>query len=106
MNETKERLRRLEAALFAAARRRPVPEPPAAWSARVMRDIRRIGPLAAPNNSAPFGRLAWRFAAAACLAALVLFVLAARGGLIPYGEIARILLEDPTGTVFGEPLVI
>lgn len=106
MKKRTDDVRRLEAALFEAGRRRGVPEPGADWSRGVMDEIRRIGPLAVTNGGVPFGRVAWRFAAAACIAAIVLLVLVSRSGLIPYGEIAQFIFEDPSGTVFGEPLVL
>lgn len=66
------------------------------WQWDVMRDVRRIGPLHAQVNPFQFvERFIWRFAAAACLFALILSVYAGVNGWNPVDEVATQFFSAP-----------
>ncbi len=62
-----------------------------------MRDIRELGTLTSQekDSSTSLTNMAWRFTAAAGLAALALLVYNLVLGFIDYGELAVRFLEDP-----------
>lgn len=68
------------------------------WNESVMRDIGESTPLTVQgkDSSALFTDIAWRFTAAAGLAALVLLVYNLVLGFIDYGELAVRFLDDPS----------
>jgi hypothetical protein len=67
-----------------------------AWQRSLMGEIRRLGPLGREDVTvAAYNRLAWRFMAAACAAALILFVFAYTNGFVDNRDLAMSLLQDP-----------
>lgn len=101
-----EDVRKVEAALLAAHGKRVEPEASSSFSEHVMRDIRRIEAGRAAGQTPPFlyDRTVWRFAASACLIALVLVAYAAFTGLNPEYELARAVVDNSTGVLLVESL--
>ena len=96
MNLRKRTVDELERSLFRAQRSAEATPASAGWQASLMSDIRRLGAFGRENDSlAAYNRIAWRFLAAACTAALILFVFAYTNGFIDHGELATNLLQDP-----------
>jgi len=66
------------------------------WRESVMGELRRLGPLAIEGNGeAAFGRLAWRFSAAAVFVALILLVYMLSNGFVDYQDLAMQYLANP-----------
>jgi hypothetical protein len=66
------------------------------WQTDVMRDIRRLGPLNAKASSFLFAdRFVWRFAAVACMIALMLSIYVVYTGFNPETEIVNLFLDNP-----------
>jgi hypothetical protein len=97
---TKE-LDKLERALLRARRRPRTIIVSDGWNESVMNDVRRIGPLVTEQRAsfASLAHTAWRFSAAAGLAALALLVYNLINGFVDYGELALIFLEDPSAFI-------
>ena len=86
----------LEKRLFSAYRAQEDPTPGPLWRESVMGDLRRLGPLAIEGNGeAAFGRLAWRFSAAAVFVALILLVYMLSNGFVDYQDLAMQYLANP-----------
>ncbi len=96
MKRNKERLDELESRLFSAYRSGDFRAAHAARNESVMREIRRMGPVEAPNGAQlQIGRFAWRFSAAACVIALLLLAYVFSNGFVDYQELAMRFLENP-----------
>lgn len=80
------------------------------WHAQVMKDI--LNPETVPETKreqasiSVFGqRIVWRFAAAACLFALVLSLYAVNSGINPDSVMAQMFFQDPAGFVTTQPFI-
>jgi hypothetical protein len=96
MKSLKENYQKLINALSAAYRNKEHIEVSDRWQIDVMRDIRRLGPLNAKASSFLFAdRFVWRFAAVACMIALMLSIYVVYTGLNPEAEIVNLFLDNP-----------
>lgn len=76
------------------------------WHAQVMTDILNLEAVKEPAYASMFGqRTVWRFAAAACLFALVLSLYAVNSGINPDYVMAQMFFEDPAGFVTTQPFI-
>ncbi len=90
------KLEELEKGLLSAYRAQEDPKPGALWRESVMGELRRLGPLEVEGNEEVlFGRLAWRFSAAAVFVALILLVYMLSNGFVDYQDLAMRYLENP-----------
>jgi hypothetical protein len=101
MSRRKKRLDELERALFSARRKSGPVRASEGWSEVVMRDVHRIGPLAPEKRDslASFAAVAWRFSAAAGLAAVALLVYNLIHGFVDYGELVAMFFQDPSAFI-------
>ena len=96
MKRNRKKLDELESRLFSAYRAREYQAADAGWRESVMREIRRMGAVEAPNGvQLQIGRFAWRFSAAACFVALLLLAYVFSNGFVDYQELAMRYLENP-----------
>jgi uncharacterized membrane protein len=96
MIRRKNKLEKLEKALFETHRTGETLEVSKGWHESVMQDIRNPAILTEERDIlTQLGGLAWRFSAAACLAALILLVFVLSTGFIDYQELALQFIEDP-----------
>jgi hypothetical protein len=96
MRLMKKKITELEAMLFRAHRAARAVSARAAWQASLMSDIGMLGALRPESDSvAAYNRVAWRFLAAACVVALILFIYAYTNGVVDNGELATNLLQEP-----------
>jgi len=96
MKRNRKKLDELESRLFSAYRSGDYQALHASSRESVMREIRRMGAVEAPNDvQLQIGRFAWRFSAAACLIALLLLVYVFSNGFVDYQELAMRYLENP-----------
>lgn len=96
MKRNKEKLDELESRLFSAYRSGDKRAARTGWHESVMRDIRRMGAVEAPNGvQLQIGRFAWRFSAAACIVALLLLAYMFSNGFVDYRELAMRYIENP-----------
>jgi len=96
MKRNKERLDELESRLFSAYRSGEYGAANPDRRESVMREIRRMGAVEAPNGAQlRIERFAWRFSAAACLVALLLLAYVFSNGFVDYQELAMRFLENP-----------
>lgn len=74
------------------------------WHDKVMAHVRRI--IIAPSvpDNVRSVAIVWRFAAAACICALVLLFYSFNTGIGPEYEAVRIFLDDPVGLVIPQSL--
>ncbi len=98
MKSRKVQLDRLERTLLGARRKPRSMQASDEWNEYVMTDIRKLGPLTVQekDQSASLTDMAWRFTAAAGLAAAALLVYNLVLGFIDYGELAARFLVDPS----------
>ncbi len=96
MSQRKRYLEEIEKLLFRAHRAAVAIQPGDEWQRALMSDIRRLGPLGGEETAVTaYNRIAWRFLAAACAAALVLFVFAYSNDFGASRDVAVSLLQDP-----------
>lgn len=96
MSLRKRYVEELEKVLFRAYRAAGAIPASDEWQRSLMSDVRRLGPLGREDATvAAYNRLAWRFLAAACAAALILFVFAYTNGFVDHKDLAMSLLQDP-----------
>ena len=96
MSERKRRVEEIEKILFRAHRAAAAIRPSDEWQRALMSEVRRLGPLGVEDAAvAAYNRVAWRFLAAACAAALILFVFAYTNGFVANKDLAMSLLQDP-----------
>ncbi len=90
------KLEELEKGLLSAYRAQEDPKPGVLWRESVMGELRRLGPLEVEGDEEVlFGRLAWRFSAAAVFVALILLVYMLSNGFVDYQDLAMRYLENP-----------
>ncbi len=71
------------------------------WQATVMRHILRLGPLKSKTDYIMlFDNFVWRFAAVACVIAVILSVYLFQTGFQPEYEIAELFLNNPIEFTF------
>ena len=107
--DTEDKARRVEQALAAAHRSRPEQEPGEAFGRDIMRDIRRIGSLSGEGRRPVWSeaRMAWGFAAATSLLALVILIYAFGGDFsgVPT-ELAGAVLGDAPDLVLADTCLL
>lgn len=98
MASKRDRLDRLERALYAARRELPAAGPEPAWRTGLARELRRRAIAgAADAGEALMERFAWRLSAIAATVAIALLVYVLASGIVDYTEIASRFLDDPAG---------
>lgn len=76
------------------------------WHAQVMTDILNLEAAKEQNSDSIFSqRIVWRFAAAACLVALILSLYTLNSGINPDYVMAQLFFEDPAGFVTTQPFI-
>jgi len=96
MSQMKRYVEELEKILFRA--HRAIVAIPASdeWQRSLMSEIRELGPFGREDAAvAAYNRVAWRFMAAACATALILFAFAYTNGFVANRDLAMSLLQDP-----------
>jgi len=72
------------------------PEGGGQWQQKVMRDIRRLGPLRPATGEATFlGQLLWRAAPAVCMLIFLIGVFVVNLDFVSDFELGNLLSEDP-----------
>ncbi len=96
MRQRKRSIEALERILFGAHRAAAGVTAGGAWQASLMSDIRRLVPAWQEDESiVAYNRIAWRFLAAACAVALILFVSAYATGIVDRRDLVVTILQDP-----------
>lgn len=97
MASKRDRLDRLERALYAARRELPAAEPGPAWRMGLANAIRRRTPGGRPGDAgyALMERFAWRLSAVAAAVAIALLVYVLASGVVDYADVASRFLDDP-----------
>ena len=99
MSRRKQYLEEIEETLFRAHRAIVQIQPSDEWQRALMVDIRGLGALGGEHDAvAAYNRVAWRFLAAACAVALVLFAFAYTNDFVANKDLAVSLLQDPLAT--------
>ncbi len=100
MSRMKRYVEEIEKILFRAHRAAIAISASDEWQRALMLDIRRLGPLGQEDAAvAAYNRVAWRYLAAACAAALVLFAFAYTNGFVANRDLAMSLLQDPLASI-------
>lgn len=96
MASKRDRLDRLERALYAARRELPPAEPGPAWRTGLTNELRRRATAgAADGREALMERFAWRLSAVAAAVAIALLVYVLASGVVDYADVASRFLDDP-----------
>lgn len=96
-------IEKVERLFIASYRKQPAVPAGLGWQAKVMNQIHELESI----RDGALSRIgveknAWRFAAAAGLAALVMIVYVMNGGLVPEYEILRVLMDYPEEYVVSQ----
>lgn len=98
-----EKIRKTEKALKAAHLKGQEIHATPIWHARVMSEVLNLETVKGQAYTSVFGqRVVLRFAAAACLVALVLSLYALNSGINPDYVMAQMFFEDPAGFVTNQ----
>lgn len=106
MNKKRTDTQRLERLLAAAWREGAGAAPGPIWQAGVMAGVRAAAGGGTPAWANGFSRLVLRMSLTAAAAAAVLVAWLVAGGLIPYEELALMMIDEPLSLLAGTPFVI
>ncbi len=103
MKPDDERGKAIEKALKAAYRKMPGKRVRPEWERQVMSHVYSLTVPSFQNNTWDAPAI-WRVAAAVSMSALIILAFSLTNNLGPEYEAARLLLEDPLGLTFAQPL--
>ena len=106
MRSRKERLDLLEKKLVSSWNTGEQVSVSSRWKADLMRDVRLSG-VPGPKNDLfeGQGRFIWRFSMVAAGIAVLSLIYALTNDIVPYGDLALLLLDDPAGFILSTPFV-